>query len=189
MITKIVAMGGRRKGSRNKFGGDLREAVVAGIQAVGFIEMVDGKPTATGLRGCQGFVEWLALHEPKTAAALFARVLPYFINVGGDVPEVVSEAEMEAMLKELGLPAGLIEHMQTAPAPLDLKFGGDLRESVVAGIQTLRRSRFSVRMVQAHRLFFVAACASGGVRLLQTLPFGRILTRIAGRCEVMRFSD
>jgi hypothetical protein len=58
--------GGRKKSSRNKFGGDLREAVVAGIQAVGFIEMVDGKPTATGKRGCQGFIEWLALNEPKT---------------------------------------------------------------------------------------------------------------------------
>ena len=33
---------------------------------------------------------------------------------------MVSEAEMEVMLKELGLPPGLIEHMQTAPAPLDL---------------------------------------------------------------------
>jgi len=62
----------------------------------------------------------LALNEPKTAAALFARVLPYFVNVGGEVPDVMSEAEMEAMLKELGLPVGLIEHMQTAPAPLDL---------------------------------------------------------------------
>jgi hypothetical protein len=30
--------GGRQKGSKNRFGGDLREAVVAGIQAVGFIE-------------------------------------------------------------------------------------------------------------------------------------------------------
>jgi hypothetical protein len=68
----------------------------------------------------QGFIEWLALHEPKTAAALFARVMPYFINVDGDVPEVASEAEIEAQLKELGLPLGLIEHMQTAPAPLDL---------------------------------------------------------------------
>src|ERR1700693_4668056 len=72
-----------------------------------------------GLGGVQGFIEWLALNEPKTAAALFARVLPYFINVGGEVPETVSETEMEAMLKELGLPFGLIEHMQTAPAPLD----------------------------------------------------------------------
>jgi hypothetical protein len=47
-------------------------------------------------------------------------VLPYFINVGMEVPDVMSEAEMEAQLKELGLPLGLIEHMQTAPAPLDL---------------------------------------------------------------------
>jgi hypothetical protein len=92
--------GGRPKGRKNRFGGDLREAVVAGIQAVGFIEVVDGKRTATGLRGCQGFIEWLALNEPKTAAALFARVLPDFINVGGEVPEVMSETEMEAMLKE-----------------------------------------------------------------------------------------
>jgi hypothetical protein len=47
-------------------------------------------------------------------------VLPFFINVGGEMPEAVSETEMEAMLKELGLPIGLIEHMQTAPAPLDI---------------------------------------------------------------------
>jgi hypothetical protein len=113
--------GGRRKGSRNRFGGDLREAIVAAIQATGFIEKDEnGTLIATGKRGCQGFVEWLALHEPKTAAALFARVLPYFINVGSEVPEVASEAEIEAQFKELGLPLGLIEHMQTAPAPLDL---------------------------------------------------------------------
>src|SRR5580658_10436549 len=88
--------GGRRKGSKNKFGGDLREAIVAAIQATGFIEKDDkGNLIATGARGCQGFVEWLALHEPKTAAALFARVLPYFINLAGEVPEVASEAEIE----------------------------------------------------------------------------------------------
>src|SRR5580658_9375699 len=88
--------GGRRKGSRNKFGGDLREAIVAAIQATGFIEKDDkGNLIPTGARGCQGFVEWLALHEPKTAAALFARVLPYFINLAGEVPEVASEAEIE----------------------------------------------------------------------------------------------
>jgi hypothetical protein len=130
--------GGRKKGSKNRFGGDLRETIVAAIQATGFIEKDDeGNLIATGKRGCQGFVEWLALHEPKTAAALFARVLPqrgipqshaaedqgaktaYFI-VSGEAPEVASEAEVEAQLQELGLPIGLIEHMQVAPAPLDL---------------------------------------------------------------------
>jgi hypothetical protein len=87
--------GGRRKGSRNKFAGDLREAVVAGIVATGFIEKDDkGNPVPTGKRGCQGFVEWLALHEPKTAAALFARVLPYFISGGeaGDLTQVDQQA-------------------------------------------------------------------------------------------------
>jgi hypothetical protein len=74
---------------------------------------------ATGRGGVQGFIEWLTLHEPKTSAALLARVLPYFISTDGDTPDVASEAEIEVMLKELGLPLGLIEHMQVAPAPLD----------------------------------------------------------------------
>jgi hypothetical protein len=66
--------GGRQKGSRNRFGGDLREAVVAGIQAVGFMEYDKEKQCQKhGLGGVQGFIEWLALNEPKTAAALFAR--------------------------------------------------------------------------------------------------------------------
>ena len=113
--------GGRRKGSRNRFGGDLREEIVAAIQETGFIQKNDkGEPVGTGEGGCKGFVKWLALHEPKTAAALFARVLPYFINLAGEVPEVASEAEIEAQFKELGLPLGLIEHLQIAPAPLDL---------------------------------------------------------------------
>jgi hypothetical protein len=80
--------GGRRKGTRNKVGGDLREAVVAGIAATGYIEKAeDGTLKATGRGGAQGFIEWLALHEPKTAAALFARVMPYFISVDGETPE------------------------------------------------------------------------------------------------------
>jgi hypothetical protein len=107
--------GGRKKNSVNKFGGDLREAVVAGIAAVGFMgKDKDGK-IERGPGGVQGFIEWLAMHEPKTAAALFARVLPYFINVGMEVPEVVSEAEMEAMLLE-----ALAEQMRDGPAGVAL---------------------------------------------------------------------
>jgi hypothetical protein len=62
---------------------------------------------------------WLATHEPKTAAALFARVLPYFIEVE-EAPPIMSRSELEAELRDLGLPAGLIEFFQKAPAPLDL---------------------------------------------------------------------
>jgi hypothetical protein len=60
--------GGRRKGSRNRFGGDLREEVVAAIQETGFIVKDDkGELVGTGEGGCKGFIKWLALHEPKTA--------------------------------------------------------------------------------------------------------------------------
>jgi hypothetical protein len=43
--------GGRKKGSRNRFGSDLREAVVAGIAEVGFIEKAeDGPPDFSWFR-------------------------------------------------------------------------------------------------------------------------------------------
>jgi hypothetical protein len=117
---RVLPKCGHAGGRRNRFGGDLREQVVAAIQETGFIGKDDkGNPLGTGEGGCKGFVKWLALYEPKTAAALFARVLPYFI-VSGEAPEVASEADVEAQLQELGLPIGLIEHMQVAPAPLDL---------------------------------------------------------------------
>jgi hypothetical protein len=84
--------GGRRKGTRDRFSCDLREEIVAAIQETGFVGKDDqGNPIATGEGGCKGFIKWLALHEPKTAAALLARVLPYFVGVS-EVPEVASEA-------------------------------------------------------------------------------------------------
>jgi hypothetical protein len=52
-------MGGRQKGSRNRFGGDLREAIVAAIQATGFIEKdKKGRPKATGKRGASTVRAW-----------------------------------------------------------------------------------------------------------------------------------
>jgi hypothetical protein len=65
----------------------------------------------------QTLATWLARYTTAWPAE-FARVLPYYIETG-ETPEVASEAEVDVMLKELGLPVGLIEHMQTAPAPLD----------------------------------------------------------------------
>jgi hypothetical protein len=53
--------GGRRKGSRNRFGGDLREEVVAAIQETGFIiKDENGNLIGTGEGGCKGFIKWLA---------------------------------------------------------------------------------------------------------------------------------
>jgi hypothetical protein len=49
------------------------------ITETGFVGKDDkGNPIGTGEGGCKGYIKWLALYEPKTAAALLARVLPYF---------------------------------------------------------------------------------------------------------------
>jgi hypothetical protein len=113
-------LGGRRAGTRNRFGGDLRMAIVAAIHETGYMKRAKGRGLiATGKDGVKGFVMWLAVHEPKTAAALFARVLPYFIEVE-EAPPIMSRSELEAELTDLGLPLGLIEYFQKVPAPLDL---------------------------------------------------------------------
>jgi hypothetical protein len=125
--------GGRAKGARNKLGGDyggrrkgtgnntdLRQMIVDAIHETGFVgKDGQGNPIGTGDGGCKGFIKWLALYEPKTAAALFARVLPHFKTVT-EAPPVASRSEIEAEFKEPGLPVTLIEHLQKAPAPLDL---------------------------------------------------------------------
>jgi hypothetical protein len=88
------------------------------INEVGFAgKDAEGNPTV-GEGGVKGFVRWLGLYEPKTAAALLARIMPYFLNVN-DAPQVASEAEIEATFRELGVPMELIESLQIAPAPLD----------------------------------------------------------------------
>ena len=43
------------------------------------------------------------MHEPKTAAALLARIMPYYISAPAP-PEIMTRSEIEAQLKELGLP-------------------------------------------------------------------------------------
>jgi hypothetical protein len=90
--------------------------------ATGYIEIdkETGQRVATGKGGCQGWLEWLYVNEPKTAAALLARVLPYFIDTSDEMPTVMSRSEVEASFREFGLPLDLIEHLQKAPAPLDI---------------------------------------------------------------------
>jgi hypothetical protein len=111
-------VGGRRPGSKNKVGTDLRQTILDGIAEVGFAGVDEnGKPVA-GEGGVKGFIKWLGLHEPRTAAALLARAIPYTID-SAEMPPVASRAEIEAEFKDLGLPMELIECLQKAPAPLD----------------------------------------------------------------------
>ena len=129
--------GGRQKGTRNKLGGDLRQIIFDAINETGFVETVDGKRIATGEGGCKGFIKWLALNEPKTAAALLSRIMPYFIDTAEPAP-VASLAEIEAEFRDMGLPMGLIAHLQAAPAPLDFDEDEDPYKTEVAQDDTTK---------------------------------------------------
>jgi hypothetical protein len=98
-------LGGRQKGSRNRFGGDLREAVVAAIQATGFIEKDDkGKRShnATSFEPADAFIDDTAKKTGKhraTVARKAARakkvaVLPDIVGTSLD-----TGAEIDALAK------------------------------------------------------------------------------------------
>jgi hypothetical protein len=80
--------------------------IMDAAQQTGFITIDEHGKRIAGEGGCTGFLRWLYLNEPKTAAALLARVLPYFITVT-EAPPVASRSEIEAEFKELGLPLTL----------------------------------------------------------------------------------
>jgi hypothetical protein len=87
-------------------GTDLRHLIMEAAVETGYIDKdADGNLIATGRDGCKGWLKWLYLHEPKTAAALLARTLPYFITVAEQSP-VATRAEIEQEFLELGLPKG-----------------------------------------------------------------------------------
>jgi hypothetical protein len=92
----------------------------------GLCGLADGNADAFRHRGAQ-HVRAVRRHIAPGVAAVAAvfgvargNVPLLGISLKHQTPEVVSEAEVEAQLKELGLPLGLIEHMQVASAPLDL---------------------------------------------------------------------
>jgi hypothetical protein len=87
--------------------------ILNGAAAAGFLQLdKDGKCIATGMDGCDGYLLWCAVNEPRSYMALLARILPYHI-----VPELpnkstLSYEETVAQLRERGLPPGLIDHLR-----------------------------------------------------------------------------
>ena len=85
----------------------------------GFIKIDEnGNRIGTGVDGCEGWLMWLCLYEPRTYAALLARILPYFADVTHRRGPTTDE-EIEAELREIGLPVELVEHLRKVPEELD----------------------------------------------------------------------
>jgi hypothetical protein len=112
---------GRPRGSSNRIKADLAQMIMNNAARAGFMKLdKDGKRIGTGLDGCDGYLLWCAVNEPKTYMALLARILPYYVNTSEPVgPTTVTREEMLAQLRERGLPLELIEHLRKAPEILD----------------------------------------------------------------------
>jgi hypothetical protein len=110
---------GRPKGSRNKVGNDLKVMIMNAAMRTGFIKIDEnGQRIGTGLDGCEGFLMWLALYEPRTFAAILVRNLPSYVTA--DLTHrMLSREEAAAEFKEYGLPMELLEHLRAPPARLD----------------------------------------------------------------------
>jgi hypothetical protein len=58
--------GGRPKGSRTRIKADLSQMILNGAAAAGFLRLdKDGKRVATGMDGCDGYLLWCAVNEPR----------------------------------------------------------------------------------------------------------------------------
>src|SRR5271157_1826050 len=65
---------GRPKGVPNKVKADLASMILSAAARTGFIKSDEnGKRIGTGLDGCEGYLMWAALYEPRTYLALLAR--------------------------------------------------------------------------------------------------------------------
>jgi hypothetical protein len=85
----------------NRIKADLSQMIINNAARAGFLKLKDGENVATGIDGCDGYLLWCAVHEPKTYMALLARILPYYVNTAEPVgPAILSHDEMLAQLRE-----------------------------------------------------------------------------------------
>jgi hypothetical protein len=108
---------GRPKGSRNKMGRDLMELVMQAAEELGFLrkDPETGVWIATGEDGILGYLKWIGINRPERLVALMSRSIPKQVipNVTHRVARTT--AEIDAELRERGLPVELLEHLRKMP--------------------------------------------------------------------------
>jgi hypothetical protein len=112
---------GRPKGSPNKMGHNLMELVMQAAEETGFVRKDEkGEIIGTGEEGVKGYLKWAALHKSERFLALMARLAPK--QVFADVTHhdaVMTREEVEAEMRERGIPVELLNSIMKAPVELD----------------------------------------------------------------------
>jgi hypothetical protein len=107
---------GRPPGSPNKMGRDLKTLVMQAAENVGFVakDPQTGEWVATGKGGILKYLEWAAVHKAECFIPLMARVAPKQVFAAA-----LTSAEVEAELRDCGLPVQLLDSLPALPDELD----------------------------------------------------------------------
>jgi hypothetical protein len=87
---------GRQKGSKNKLGVKLKDAIMQAAELSG----QDGK----GKNGATGYLVWLSRAEPAVFGRMLEKLLPLQLDVKDKTNVQLTPAEAVDQLKERGLP-------------------------------------------------------------------------------------
>ena len=103
---------------------DLMTLVMEAAAETGFVSKDEhGEVIGTGREGVKGYLKWAALHKAERFLALMARVAPK--HVFADVTHhngALTDAEIEAELKDRGLPLDLLPLLMNVPEDNELDF-------------------------------------------------------------------
>jgi hypothetical protein len=108
---------GRPRGSPNKMGHDLMTLVMETAEELGFLrkDSATGELVATGEGGTRGYLKWIGINRPERFVALMARVAPKHVFADVTHPSALTSAEIEAELRERGLPMELLPFLLNVP--------------------------------------------------------------------------
>ena len=95
------------------------ELVLLAAEQAGYMTKDEnGNWTATGEDGLLGFFRWNAVNRPERILALISHGLPKQVNAFVTHRRAKSVEEIDAELRERGLPVELLEHLRKVPGVL-----------------------------------------------------------------------
>jgi hypothetical protein len=99
---------------------DVMTLVMQAAENVGFVTTNEkGEWVATNKGGALKYLEWAAVHKPERFITLLARVAPKQVFADVTHRPVLTSAEVEAELRERGIPVELLDSLLAAPDELD----------------------------------------------------------------------
>jgi hypothetical protein len=109
---------GRPPGSLNKITRTMKDAAIAAAVELGQLDLDrwEGEIKKADPDGMKHYFKVLAVKEMKTFAIILGRIMPLRVATSANLPKYVNKEQMQARLREAGLPDNLVEFMRPVDA-------------------------------------------------------------------------